>query len=95
MDIHGVQLGSVAAARHIFNDRGYYVSMSVENEDLLKIQVEDEDSGEQWVGKYGANCKFLCFLLLKVFVHKMKKSRKLFMNTEIFVILPIKKYCTG
>ena len=72
MDIHSVQLGSVAAARHVFNGRGYYVSMSVENEDLLKIQVEDEDSGEQWVGKYGANCEFFCFLLMKVFVHKMK-----------------------
>lgn len=59
MDIHSVHLSSVAGAKHVFKDRDYYISMSVENEDLLKIQVEDEESGEQWVGKYGANCKFV------------------------------------
>ena len=45
-------------ARHKFKDEEFNLSMSVENDEMLKVQVEDELTGDQWCGKFTANCEF-------------------------------------
>lgn len=43
-------------ASHNFKDGKFIVSMSIES-DVLKVQVEDESNGDEWIGKFSANCK--------------------------------------
>ena len=45
-------------AQHQFKDGTFTLSMSVESGEVLKLQVEHESSGDQWMGRYNANCKW-------------------------------------
>ena len=39
----------------------YLVEYHVENNDTLIIEVENSQTGHQWLGKYDSSCKYLYY----------------------------------
>ena len=48
---------AMVESRHQFKDGEFTVFMSVEDGDVLSLNIEDEKAGEQWMGRYNSSCE--------------------------------------
>ena len=59
-------------ARYQFKDREFCLLMSIENNEILIVQAEDESSGDQWLGRFDSNCK--CFAKICSLCHRYSQA---------------------
>ncbi len=64
MSEYGTAIDIETTKRHDFKDGEYLVSMSVGSERVLKVEVEDLENGNKWLGKFDSTCKNCFFLII-------------------------------